>query len=432
MTEKKGIGLVRLQVQNVGITKEIVVDFIPGVNIFQGDNGAGKSTILNSIKYALEGKKAIPADIIRHGFDDEGKAHRAGVILETTDFEVELEIYKGKDGSEKHKLVVKKDDFKRDAPLEFLKGMSKVWNDPDEIAQMTADKIYDILMEYAHIDLSAYDKEIENLKSEQQVKRRQMKDLGTKEPCEPVEKIIITDKLQELDDIIDFNNQQDELQKNIDDILDKIQGLNDLNADAVEQIEQLKKSIEARKVVIAEVSGELGKLPVPEEKKPVDKIKAEIKNAEEINLKAEKYTSFVSWKANLEKIQKEFDENKVKIKEQEEAKDTAIKTAAMPIAGITINDAKEVFLNDVYWNNLSESDRLMSAAQLIVNTTPENSIRYMVIHRGESILSERRKKLHEYLIENDYTCLMQVASEQPPDVKPGVFYIVDGEVKENE
>lgn len=430
--EKIGIGLVRLQVKNVGITKEIVVSLIKGLNIFQGDNSAGKSTILNSIKYALEGKKSIPADIIRHGFDDKGKSFRAEVVLETTKFDVKLELYKSQEGEQKHRLVVKKDGFVRDAPIEFLKGLSKEWNDPKVLAEMTGEQLYNVVMKYAKVDLSVFDNKIEKIKEDQSYLRKKKKELGVLQVCEEAEPFPFEAIVKEIEEINKFNTLQAKRKQDIKYQQEEIDAAKREKLDIEKEIKKLNEKLRLKTEQVNILLLDMETLPKDEEYKTTDEQDKKLQEIDIINEKASNYKKYKEWETQVTKIDELNAENKKKIEALEIGKDLAITNAPMPVPELSITEEKTVKFKNCLWENCAESDRLLAGAQMIINTTQENAIRYMVIHQGESILSERREKLDELLVKNNYTCLMQIASEYEPEEEPGVFYIVDGEVKDNE
>lgn len=437
-TKPKGVGLIRLQVKNLGITKDVAVDLIKGVNIFQGDNGAGKSTILNAIKYALEGKRAVPADVIRHGFDKDGKAHRAEIVLETTSFDVKLEVYKDKKGEEKHRLAIRnKEGFVRDAPQEFLNAISKEWNDPKVLAEMTAEQLYSILMDYCKVDLTEFDTKIEELKTEQSYVRKRKKEIGIVDPVAECKVIDVTEAIAELKKLEQFNREQEEQKRKIQAFEDRL-GVREQELQVAEdEVDRLKaKLVEAeafvvqKKDVIKKAKEIIKNEPKPKKLKDTTDLTDQIKNAEKNRKQMEQYQRYKQWMAKTKEFDKLFDANKTRISKLETDKDNAVKTAKMPVKGLDLTEDLKVTYKGDLWDNCSESDRLTIGAEIIINTTPEKAIRYMVIHQGESILSARRKKLHDQLLKSDYTCLMQVASENPPEKGEGVFYIEEGEIKE--
>ena len=441
MENQKGIGIVSLEVKNIGILKHIQADLHSGLNIFKGGNGNGKSTILNSIKFAVEGAKSIPADLIRHGFDKDGKALRGEILLglenknNSGKFNVKLEVYRGKDGEQKNRLAVTKDGFNRPAPVEFLKTLLHEWNDPQKISDLKGSDLYQILMKYSKVNLSSFDEKIIEIKEDQKYLRKRKKDLGVKNPVTKVEEVNIEEKMIELEEIRAFNKIQDNIRKEQEKIKTDISAKKNEKLRVEEEIVELQRQIEEKNKKVELIHEEIINLDIkksgmekPKDNKPEEKIVEEIKEANTINKKAIEYKEYTKWAKDVEEINKKMTKNEADIKENEAKKDNAIKTADMPVPGLSLTQDKDVMYKGSLWSNTCESDRLLVGALIIINTTSDDSIRYMVIHRGESILSERRDMLDRVLKENDYTCLMQVATEEKANSEDGAFYIVDGEI----
>jgi len=65
--------LVSLRLWNIRSYTEATIEFGPGVNLFEGDIGSGKSTILLAVEFALFGKAEVTASsLLRHGEKEGG------------------------------------------------------------------------------------------------------------------------------------------------------------------------------------------------------------------------------------------------------------------------------------------------------------------------------------------------------------------------
>lgn len=430
-----GIGLVRMQVKDLGVVKEVAVDFVPGINVFQGENGQGKSTLLNAVKFAFEGKRSIPEGIIRRGSD------RAEIMVETTDFTVDLQIYDGKNG-QTPKLIVKRNGFVKGGPQEFLNGILAEFADPREIALMKPEDVFALLMRYAKIDVSDIEKEIAELREEQTVTRRLIKEAGVLAPVEKAEAVDVSETLAKINSIREANRVEEDKKRAIEMKALKIKGyqeelsrIDESIASLQQEISSIEKRIKEKKESSIPVidalklaEQELETMPEPGEIKPTAELEAAISQAEERNRKAALYERFVEWEKKVAGLTERLKSDTERVKELEEQKRLRFTEADMVVEGLRVDEEKGVFYRTVPWKNLSEAEKLMLAAKMIVNTTPPNAVRYMVIHQGESILSKLRSELHEYLVESNFTCLMQVASEQAPAKEPGVFHVVAGEI----
>lgn len=87
-----------LTIKNIGIIADTTIEFNKPLCLFYGEVMAGKSTILNSVKWCFGG--AFPADIIRHGQE------AASIILTLDNGSITREWYKGRDGVTKARDIV--------------------------------------------------------------------------------------------------------------------------------------------------------------------------------------------------------------------------------------------------------------------------------------------------------------------------------------
>lgn len=422
MEKTKGIGIISLSVSNIGKIKEIFLKLSPGVTEIWGENGAGKSTLLNAVKMAIEGKKAIPANIIRHGLDENGLSHRGEIILDTDTFTATVTLVK-KDGAQKYKLqVTNKNGKDPSKAATFLDALAAEWNDPDKIARLSEPEMYKVLVDFAKIDLSSYDRTIEAVKEDQTLVRRDIKTLGMKTTVDKVEKVDGTEILKKMQDDIEFNAIQSDRTKDIESQKEKV-------ISKRQEITEIKVRLELLETQLVDIVKVGVALPKPVQLLDIDESKEKLNSINEVNEKAQNYTDYITWKKSSDTLNKQFETNTAKITKAQDEKTAAVKNAVMPVEGFEITEEKEVLYNGFNWGTVSTSDKLIAAAMLIVNTTPENALRWMIIPQGEGILTPLMTKLHNYLVENNYTCLAQRASETKPKDKPGFFYISEGEIK---
>jgi hypothetical protein len=101
-----------------------------------------------------------------------------------------------------------------------------------------------------------------------------------------------------------------------------------------------------------------------------------------------------------------------------------------PIPGLTLNpEANNVLIDGVPWDRLSTSTKLVAAARLAASSIPDNGLKVLYVHRGESIGAEKMKALAEFAAENNVKIFMEVMSEQPVNPEPGIVHIVHGTVQ---
>ena len=59
--------LSRLRVQNFAIISDLTLDFAPGLNVFSGETGAGKSIVIEALGFALGARGDV--SVIKEGAD---------------------------------------------------------------------------------------------------------------------------------------------------------------------------------------------------------------------------------------------------------------------------------------------------------------------------------------------------------------------------
>ncbi len=94
-----GLRVVSLTAENVKRIRAVHIEPSDDLVVVSGENGAGKSSVLDAIEMALRGKAAVPAEPIRRG------AHRARIVLDLGDIVVERSFAQGSS-----KLTVKSRD----------------------------------------------------------------------------------------------------------------------------------------------------------------------------------------------------------------------------------------------------------------------------------------------------------------------------------
>ncbi len=110
-----GMKLKHLHIVNIGIIEDISLDLNKSLMLFYGDIRQGKTSILNSVRWAFGG--SFPQDIIRHG-------QREAFVELTFD-----------NGSIRREWYVAKDQSIKARPIAFVRDGKPVKNPVDEISQ---------------------------------------------------------------------------------------------------------------------------------------------------------------------------------------------------------------------------------------------------------------------------------------------------------
>ena len=408
--------IIELKSENIKRVKAVEIKPKDNVVIISGKNDQGKSSILDSIWYALEGKgslKDTPMPI-RKG------ENKAEVKLTLDDFVV-TRNWTANDKS--YLKVTNREGLAYSSPQELLDSfIGKLAFDPLVFAGMKEKEQRDLLLDVAGINFSKIDYDISALKEERTMKGREVKLMsGERE-------IISTSDLPEKEiDISKLNNQyQEALNANyeIKNKGDKIEEFKsyiiNCDQDIKEyelKIEDLKKNKEKMIVAIDNLTKWLKENKMVE----TELLKDKITNAYEINdqIKARQRNDIKD--IELSKKQAEYDKYTKDINSLLAKKEEILKSAKMPISGINIDD-NGVLFKEIPFAQLSSSEQLKVSLSIAIALNPKLKVIRIV---DGSLLDEDNMALIKCIAkEKDY----QIWIERVNDTGELCFIIEDGEL----
>ncbi len=398
-----------------------------------GPNESGKSTTLNSIKYALEGAKTIPKGIIRRGIysagNKNGKAiDRGSIRIETeNDWVIERTVRTNKKGDQVEELnVSQKGKIPSGGSQSFLDTFRNKYQDPQVLHDSTMKELFDIITDLTGIDVSDFDTQIKDLKMDAQFSRRQIKNLGKqyKPNFDEVQKInpeAIFNKITAIDKkLYSLNNEINDFD-------------NELN-----NVRKLKEAYETAKANLYKNHNITAPKQLREKKQLLDsnyksfydnkeKLLIQQENISTTNKRATAWELYNKYLADDKELQTSLNETIEKQKKAEQDKLNVFEQAKLPVNDLKITADKEVFYNGESWELLSSSSRLLIATELCLSTIPDNGPKILYMHRGESIGKEKRKILGNYLKDKDATLFMEVMADNPSG-SPDEIILTNGKI----
>ncbi len=180
--------ITKLSIRNIGKLADVTLDIDKPLILFYGEIKAGKSTILNAIRWSFGG--AFPDDIIKHG------EKNASVQLDGMDegkpWFIRAEWYVGRDGTTKRRdIVFSRNGVKATRPTdEIARLLNPFLLDQDHLRRMNDLKRGRYLVELFGIDTEAEDRAIAE-KATEASKLRVKVDTYGHIPLEPVEPVNI-------------------------------------------------------------------------------------------------------------------------------------------------------------------------------------------------------------------------------------------------
>ncbi len=431
--------IVKLEAENVKRLQAVSIspDGKPVV-IVGGKNAQGKSSLLDSIEYALGGKPNAE-EPIRKGQD------KARIVLETEELVVTRRFTKK--GS--YINVEKKECGTLKSPQAILDDLvGPLSFDPLEFARMGNSKEGQrqqarTLRELVGVDTTQLDIDYGERYDERTVVNRQVKDMAAQIdaiPEDDVKAVSVTDLLAELEKRQAFNDELDDKLQDADReaelagqaITDHERTLEEIKGIEA-HIEQLKKDIDVKwefvkdreKAAEEHISkeNEMRKQAASTESKDTQEIREQIQLAEVTNERAaqqQRRNELVDKHAGLQKKADTLTGDMEKIDKQ---KQELLASAKFPVEGLSFNE-HGVTYNDVPFSQCSSAEQMRVSLAMGISLNPK--LKVMLIRDG-SLLDEDNLKMISDMSEEAGA---QVWIERVSDGDEVSVIIEDGQVLE--
>lgn len=407
--------IIQLTAENVKKLK--VVDITPTKDFIQitGKNGSGKTSVLDSIWWALAGADAIQEQPIRKGQE------KAIIKLNLGDMIVTRKFTK----SGTTLSIENAEGFKAPSPQAMLDAIiGNLTFDPLEFSRMPAKEQFDALRRIADVKIN-FDDLAKSDKADTEKRRdinRDIKNLEgelasiTVSDDAPTEFVNVGDLIKQLGDTEDRNAvlrereiEKENSQLKIKRMEERIEEIKDELVRLDGDIMLEKAKIEALPLIVYEST---------------DPIKARIASAETINKShaAKQRRSEINAQVALKT--KASDELTKSIATRAENRLKAIQASKMPIVGLTLGEG-DVLFNDIPFLQLSAAEQLRVSVAIAMAANPK--LKIIRIKDGSLLDDDSLKMIQEMSAAKEY----QVWIENVDTTGKVGIYMEDGEIKEN-
>jgi len=408
--------ILSLEAQNILRLKAVRIQPDGNVVIIGGENKQGKTSILESIRMACGGARALPAEPIHRG------AKEGNIRLDLGDLIVEFVVDK-KGGS----VVVRNaDGVKQAKPQAILDRLfAKVAFDPESFARAEPKKQVEILKALLGLDFSALDAEraklyeqrtrVGSVRSDAEVRVSQFPSACVTAPDEEVS---IAALVAENQAAVDHNLKNERVRSDFAHMTVSVSK----SLMAVENAKQALALAEATlrndRELLATVTQQA------EEAKDIDRsaIAAKLASAEGVNQQVRAKRDRAAAVAKFTEKDREYATLTKQIEAIDENKREQLAAAKWPVPGLGFGD-DGVTYNGLPFEQASQAEARIVSFSIGAALNPD--LRVVLIDDGEKLDKASMKHLAQLAADKD----MQVWIERVSDGDAGAVIIEDGEVK---
>lgn len=424
--------IIKLTSENIKRLKAI--DLTPNnyINRISGANGSGKTSILDSIEWALTGTSKVASQPVRKGT---GK----GVIqLDLGDIVVTRRFFENGNRNGTLALESKSNKSRYQSPQQLLDGlMGKISFDPLEFLRMHPKKQAEVLRSLVKLDIdvdaldAAYNQDYlrrrEAKKERDAIQiRRDSVAVPTDLPKEKINEVALVEELREAGEyntrIERETRQRADIRKGVESdtlkLKAKIEKIKALQA----EMKELQDEVKEDGNVLARTERIIEKWEPLAELKNAEQLAAQITQARAVNAGIERRRQREGYEAEIDALDREVEELSTAMDERAAARAKAISEAEFPVPGLAFGE-DEVIYEGLPFEQVSNADQIRASVAIGMASNPE--LRVMRIKDGSLLDKKSMEVVAQMAHDHDFQVFIEVVDESG---KVGV-YLEDGEVK---
>jgi DNA repair exonuclease SbcCD ATPase subunit len=419
--------ITRLTAENIKRLKAVEITPDGNLIVIGGRNAQGKTSVLDSITYALAGASSHPDQPIRNGED------KAKIVCELDDLIV-TRTFTPNGGS---LMVSNKEGAKYASPQAMLDELTgKLTFDPLAFARMQPREQLETLKSLVGLDFAEMDAKRQELYDERTLVNREGKKLAhqiegmLEYPDAPDLEVSVSELMEELrkreghnqannekrDSLTLTNNQVRAQASRVEEITEQIAQLETELGSAKGQLEKLRQSQ-------SELQSEVTSLQDAD----VQEVLTQIAGADAINRKVRSNLQRARLRRLLDEKRTESINLSTNIQDIDEAKAKALSDATFPIAGLSFNEEGAppvVTYNNVPFDQCSSSEQLRVSLAMGLAMNPK--LKVVLIRDGSLLDKDNLNMIAEMAAVADAQVWLEKVGEGD-DVS---IIIEDGMVKE--
>jgi DNA repair exonuclease SbcCD ATPase subunit len=419
--------LKRLEIRNVRKVKQADIDFHgPGLQIIQGMNESGKTTIAQCIALSLEGSKTFTPGMISAGEEQ-------AEIMAYIEGEQELKIRTVISDSVKQTVSKRDETSGKYAVLSggtraFIDSLRSGLEMPWAMRDMTDARIIEILKDRAGIaqKIAEIDAAIKDKEAVRTETGRDKKKLGTKDPVEKVKHPDPIESIQtERAAAAEYLNKlRDTLVKASDYIRSKCVFNSIADIEALNEV--IKKSVETVKGHLKDdkVYGQAD----------IDAMDKKIAEWVEEDRKATAYDDYIKWKNETDRLIALYETLTTEIETLREKRKKALSGIKLGMKGLIIGEDNLLYHNGAV-RGITETNKVgnWSTAESVkvfftIGASFSGDLRVLIVDNAESLDENTTQVISDWAETAEFLVILLKVASVPDELEEGIIYVRNGEV----
>lgn len=408
-----------MKVKNIKITDLRNIEFFEGDlgdwNVIGGNNGSGKSTVIDAIFGAIRGKTYFGSDPFRLVKHDKEKAI-INLVLEGKEREIIINrtFTQPTDGKSEgyDTLRIVDTTGAKLGQTELNKFFSSFTIDPLHIARQKPKDQIEIIKEVAGIDTSEIELKAKEVYEKRTIENRELArlkgELSGYAGVEKVEEVSVSDLIAERDQKQKENQEYYDLEIKISGFKNSIE---ENFKDIAEHNEEMKR-LEGIRFQEEKDLKDAEELLKNSDKHKLEEITENIEKSEEINEKARKYNKKEEITKKYQHQEKVFNDLDTDYRKLLDKREELIKNSNLPDY-IDFDKNAGVLVNNIPFSQLNTAEQIKVSIQLGSILTPE--LKVLHIKDGSLLDKDTLKEIQKISKAHDYQIIMERVGEEKID-----------------